>query len=42
MKKPINLLALLAVAVLLFSSCHGVKSCPAYGKVQKPATEKPA
>lgn len=42
MKKPINIAALLVLAVLLFSSCSGVKSCPAYSKAAKPTTEKAA
>lgn len=40
MKKALILLAVLATASVLFSSCHSAKACPAYSKAEKPATEK--
>ncbi|HEY0978837.1 MAG TPA: hypothetical protein VGE21_15295 [Flavobacteriales bacterium] len=42
MKKVLKVSALLMVAALLFSACKGAHACPAYGKVQKTTTEKPA
>lgn len=39
MKQLTKVLALMAVAVVLFSACHSSKSCPAYGgsgKLDKP------
>ncbi len=41
MKKVLKVFAVLAVTSLLFSACKSVHSCPAYGKVVKPAAEKP-
>lgn len=43
MKQLTKVLALLAVAMVLFSACHSTHSCPAYGgsgKVYKPVSEK--
>lgn len=40
MKKLTKVLALLALATVLFSACRSAHSCPAYGKVVKPAVEK--
>ena len=40
MKKLTKVLALLAVATVLFSACRSAHSCPAYGKVTKPPVEK--
>ncbi len=40
MKKLTKVLALLAVATVLFSACRQAHSCPAYGKLVKPPTEK--
>lgn len=40
MKKVTKVLAMMVAATVLFSACHSAKSCPAYGKVQKPAVEK--
>ncbi len=42
MKKLSKVLALLAVATVLFSACRSAKSCPAYGKIVKPAAERSA
>lgn len=42
MKKVFKVLAVVAVASLLFSACKSTHSCPAYGKVVKPANERPA
>lgn len=41
MKKVFKVFAVLAVASMLFSACKSMHSCPAYGKVAKPAAEKP-
>jgi hypothetical protein len=40
MKKVTKVLAMVVTAMVLFSACHSAKSCPAYGKVEKPAVEK--
>lgn len=42
MRKLTKVLALLALATVLFSACRSVHACPAYGKVQKPQVEKTA
>jgi hypothetical protein len=40
MRKLTKVLALLAVATVLFSACRQAHSCPAYGKLVKPAVDK--
>jgi hypothetical protein len=40
MKNLTKVLALVAVAMVLLTSCHSTHSCPAYGKVTKPSVEK--
>jgi hypothetical protein len=40
MKRTFKVFAIVAVASLLFSACKATHSCPAYGKVVKPATER--
>jgi len=42
MKKMFKVFATLVVASLLFSACKSTHSCPAYGKVQKPAAQRSA
>ena len=40
MKRTLKVFAIMAVASLLFSACKSTHSCPAYGKVVKPAAER--
>ena len=40
MRKLTKVLALLAVATVLFSACRQAHSCPAYGKLVKPTVDK--
>lgn len=40
MKKVFKVFAIVAVASLLFNACKSTHSCPAYGKVVKPAPER--
>ncbi|MFN8351943.1 MAG: hypothetical protein U0U25_10810 [Flavobacteriales bacterium] len=42
MKQLTKVLALAAFFALTLSACHSAKSCPAYGKATKPATERRA
>ncbi len=42
MKKVFKVFVFVAVASLLFSACSSTHSCPAYGKVAPPATERPS
>lgn len=40
MKQVFKVFAIMAVAGMLFSACSSTHSCPAYGKVVKPAPER--
>jgi hypothetical protein len=39
LKKSILILVVVAIGVVSFGSCRSSESCPAYGKVEAPATE---
>ena len=42
MKKVFQVIAVVLVASAMLTACGSAHYCPAYGKVHKPASERPA